>query len=485
MTISRRALLVACGAFLLCSSIAAQVPQSWKQIPKPPLPEFKPQVPHRIVLPNGMVIFLQEDHELPLIVGSARIRGGSREEPAEKTGLVSIYGQVWRTGGTKTRTGDELDDFLEARAAKLETSGGSDSTFISFNTLKADFEDVFKTFLELLREPAFREDKIDLAQKQLNTGISRRNDEIGEIAGREALRLAYGRENPYARIPEYDTVAAVKRDDLVNWHAAHVHPNNIILGMVGDFDAKQMEARLRQAFSSWPKGPAAKPAQIQFRDPNPGVYFIPKEDVNQSAIRMVHLGIRRDNADYFAVVVMNEILGGGFSSRLVSSIRTRRGLAYSVGGGVGSAFDHPGVFRISMGTKSDSTIEAIQALYAELDSLEKNPPSQVELQRATDTILNSFIFNFDSKEEVLAERMAYEFYGYPQDFLERFRAGIEKTTAADVARVARKYVPPKAKLAVLVVGKSAEFDKPLSTLGAVTTIDIAIPAPGQLRAQSK
>ncbi len=173
----------------------------WKQVKIPPLPAFHPQQPKRIVLDNGMVIFLQEDHELPLIDGVARIRGGSRSEPAAKAGMLDLYGEVWRTGGTKTQTGDQLDDYLEIRAAKVETDGNADSTTISLSCLKGDFDDVFKVFANLLKEPEFREDKLDLAKHEANDSISRRNDEVGEIASRESAKLAYGADNPYAREP--------------------------------------------------------------------------------------------------------------------------------------------------------------------------------------------------------------------------------------------------------------------------------------------
>src|SRR5580704_19184906 len=155
---------------------------SWKQIPIPPLPAFKPEQPKRIELSNGMVIFLQEDHELPLIDGTARIRGGSVDEPASKTGLVDIFSEVWRTGGTKTQTGDQLDDFLEVRAAKVETGGSSDSTTMSWSCLKDDLDDVFKVFADLLQNPEFRGEKIDIAQKSAEDGIARRNDFPGAIA---------------------------------------------------------------------------------------------------------------------------------------------------------------------------------------------------------------------------------------------------------------------------------------------------------------
>src|SRR5579864_881046 len=319
-------------ALLLIVGLSAAVPRTaaqatdWQQIPIPPLPAFHPQQPKRIQLPNGMVIFLQEDHELPLIDGTARIRGGSRSEPANKVGMLDIYGEVWRTGGTKTQTGDQLDDYLEIRAAKVETSGGVDSTTISWSCLKGDFDDVFKAFNDVLREPEFRADKIDLAQKEMYDAIARRNDDVGAIAARESLKLAYGADNPYARQPEYATIAAITRQDLLDWHQAHVHPNNVILGIVGDFDSAAMEAKLRQVYGDWPKGPPVKEDKIEFQPAKPGYYLVEKEDVNQSSIRMNELGIRRDNPDYYAAQVFNEAFGGGFSSRLFKSIRTAQGL---------------------------------------------------------------------------------------------------------------------------------------------------------------
>jgi zinc protease len=449
---------------------------NWQQIPIPALPAFHPQQPKRIELSNGMVIFLQEDHELPLIDGSARIRGGSRNEPASKVGLVDILGEVWRTGGTKTQTGDELDDFLEVRAAKVETGGGPDSTTISLSCLKADFDDVFKVFADLLRNPEFRADKIDLAQKQAGDSISRRNDQVGAIAGRESTKLAYGADNPYAREPEYSTIAAVTRQDLIDWHKAYVRPNHIILGISGDFDATAMEAKLRAAFESWTKGPELPKDDIQYHPAKPGYYLIPKEDVNQSNIHMVALGTTRNNPDYYAIAVFNEAFGGGYSSRLFNDIRTKRGLAYSVGGGIGTNFGHPGIEQFVIGTKSQSTIESIQALDEDIDNLTKQPITDDEIKQAKDAILNAFIFRLDSPDKVLSERLAYEFYGYPADWLDKYPAEIHKVTAADVNRVAAKYVH-RDQLAVLVVGNTKEFDKPLSSLGAVKEIDITIPPP--------
>ena len=467
---------------LLAATTLSSIPHAagqttnWKQIPIPPLTSFKPQEPKRIELSNGMVIFLQEDHELPLIDGTARIRGGSRDEPAGKVGLIDIFSEVWRTGGTKTQTGDQLDDFLEVRAAKVETGGSSDSTTIGFSCLKGDLDDVFKVFVDVLQNPEFRADKIDIAQKEEADGISRRNDQAGEIAQRESVKLAYGTDNPYARVPEYATVAAITRQDLIDWHGKYVHPNNIILGISGDFDSAPMEARLRAVFDSWPKGPALPKNEIQYAPAKPGYYLVPKDDVNQSSIHMVALGITRDNPDFYAINVFNEAFGGAFGSRLFNDIRTKRALAYSAGGGIGANFGHPGILQIAMATKSKSTVEAIQAADEDIDDLAKHPITDEEIQRAKDGILNAFIFRLDSPDKILDERMTYEYYGYPPDLLDKYQAEIKKVTTADVNRVAAKYLH-KDQFAVLVVGNTKEFGKPLSSLGSVKEIDISIPPP--------
>jgi zinc protease len=456
------------------SSAKTGIPSSWEQIPIRPLHSFKPQQPRRVALPNGLVIFLQEDHELPLINGTIRIRGGSRDEPADQAGLIELYGGAWRTGGTTSKTGDQLDDFLESRAARVETSGRADSTLLAWTSLKDDFDQVFSVVLDILQHPEFRQEKIELAKKQMTAAISRRNDEPDDISERESAKLAVGADNPLARTPEYYTVSAVTRDDLLRWHQRTVTPNNIMVGVAGDFDSAAMEQKLRQAFGAMPAGAPFPPTKLEFRPATPGIYLVEKEDVNQTQITMVDLGILRSNPDYYAVEVLNELFGGGFASRLVSNIRTKQGLAYAVGGGVGTAFDHPGMTRIAMGTKSETTLKAITALNQEIDKLLKGGVNAQEVKKAKDDILNSFIFEFDSKEKVLAERMRYEFYGYPPDFLEQFRAGIEKVTLADVDRVARLYLRPE-KLAVLVVGSSKDFDGELSKLGKVTPVDITIP----------
>jgi zinc protease len=450
--------------------------QPWKKIAIPPLHPFKPVQPRRIELANGLVLFLQEDHELPFISGTILIRGGSRDEPAEKIGLVNLYGQTWRTSGTATATGDVLDDKLEAKAAALETAGGTATTSVSWNSLKGDFDGIFATTMELLLHPAFNNDKLTLAKQQMMAGIARRNDDASGIASREAAKIVYGATNPYGRQPEFATVLAVTLDDLKSWHDRTVVPNDMIVAVSGDFDGAAMEAALRKALEPLAKGPTFETAKVDFPGPTPGVYFVNKSDVNQSNVFIVGLGTERSNPDYYALNVMNEIFSGGFGSRVMQNVRTKLGLAYSVGGTYGAAYDHPGTFRVGAGTKSVSTVPATQAMLDEIARLKTDPPTPDELRKAKEQVLNSFIFNYDSRDKTLNEQVTLAFYGYPADFLEKYKDGIEKVTSADVSRVANKYIDTS-KLAILVVGNEAEITPPLSKLGKVTTLDITIPPP--------
>lgn len=472
-TVFRTAIL---AGFLAGTMAPAQLPD-YRSLQYPPLPEFKIPQPATSTLNNGMRVFLLEDHELPLVTVTARIRTGSNYEPAEKAGLAELMGSVQRTGGTARQNGDEIDDFLAARAATIETGIGDDSGFASMDCLKQDFDDVFKVYAEILRAPAFAQDKLDVAKVSANTMISRRNDNVGQITSREIRRIVYGQDSPLVRMTEYATIKAITRDDLIAWHKQYYHPNNILLGVVGDFDSEEMKRKIEAAFEDWPKGPEFSPPAVPFCKQTPaGYYFIEKSDVNQANIAFGHLGIETKNPDYFGVQVMNEILGGGFASRMFSNVRSKMGLAYSVYGGLGSDFLQPGMFRAGLQTKLANTSKAIAAVRAEIAGIADNPPTQAELKRAKDSILNSFIFHYDSKEKVLSQQMTYAFYGLPADFLEQYRANIEKVQIADVTRVAKKYVHPD-QLAVLVVGKASDLDQPLSNLGKVTTIDISIPPP--------
>ncbi|HEV2720527.1 MAG TPA: pitrilysin family protein [Thermoanaerobaculia bacterium] len=464
-------------ALIAVAAIAhAAAAQDCRNIAAPPLRPIGVEQPKRIQLDNGMVILLAEDHELPLVYAAARMRGGRLKVPAGKAGLSTVYYKAWRTGGTASKTGDQLDEILEGRGAMLETYCADPNCSVTFDTLKEDLDTVFPLFVDLLRHPAFRQDKIDLAKTYEKSAIARRNDYAGDIASREAWLLGFGPESPMARLSEYATIASITRDDLVAFHDRFVVPNNMIVAVAGDFDSASMERRLRDAFGSWPRGtPVAAPA-IPVHRAKPGVYFVEKDDVTQSAVLLISgQGTLFSDPDFAAVQVLNQIISGGFSGRLMNDIRSKRGLAYSVGGGVGLGFEPPlWLTSVSLGTKSETTVEGITATRDVLASLRSEPPTAEEIEAAKETILNRYVFTMDTKRKILDQRLNLEFYGYPADFWQKYPAAIRAVTAADVTRVAKKYFRPD-QLITIVVGKSSDFDRPLGTLGPVTTVDVTIP----------
>ncbi len=445
----------------------------------PPLAEFQIPQPTRMVLDNGMVLMLLEDHELPLVRASFLVHTGARLEPGDKVGLASITGSVMRTGGTQRMTGDQLDDYLEGKAAVIETSIGTSSGGASMSCLKKDFPDVLRVLSDVLRQPVFAEDKIAVAKNQKIAAIARQNDDPQGILSREFDELIYGKDSPYARVPTYDTINSIARADLIAWHARDYHPNRAILGLVGDFNTPDAVQLIKQVFGDWKKGPDNKDSGLPLpKETSPGVYDVEKSDVTQSNIAIGHVGIRRDNPDFFAVTVLNEVLSGSFASRLFLNVRSLKGLAYDVGGGIGAGWDYPGTFTMSMSTKTETTAAGIEALLEEARNLTAKPPTEDEVSKSKAAILNSFVFRSDSREKILGQQLTYEYYGYPLDWLSRYRQAIEKVSVDQVRAAAAKYIKPR-EFAILVVGPPQGLDKPLSTFGKVTKLDITIPEPKQ------
>ncbi len=447
----------------------------------PELGEIDTPVPRRVELDNGLIIFLLEDDELPLISASARVGTGSVYEPAEMVGLASVTGTVMRTGGTASMSADSINQVLERLGASVESGIGSTSGTVSMSTLSEHVDQVLPIFADVLRQPAFAQDKIDLAKNQQKSAIARRNDNAPGIAAREMSKLIYGADSPYARTTEYYTIDRIERDNAVDFHDAYFHPNNTILSVWGDFDADAMEERLRDALGDW------EPAEDVERPmpPEPtatrsrSVNLVQKDDVTQSSVRMGHIGeLRRDSEDYPAAQVMSRVLGASFTGRLFRNLRTDQGLAYATGGVYSAGYTGPRAFFALVRTQNNSTVEAAQGMIDNVRSMQTDAPTAEEVNRAKDSYLNSFVFNFDTESEILGRQMTYEYYGYPTDFLEQTRRGIQDVTPDDVYRAAQQYLHPD-ESHILVVGRQEDFDQDLSALtdgsGTVNEIDISIP----------
>lgn len=471
-------LLVALMVLTLRLPAIAQTPRHYTDLTFPTLPEIKIPKYDRYQLKNGMVVYLMEDHQLPLISGNAIIRTGSRLEASEKVGLAELTGTVMRTGGTQFHSAKEINELIDQKAAIVETSIGTTSGSANFNALKEDIEPVFQLFAEILRYPVFDAKQVNLAKTQQKGEIARRNDDPGDIANREFSKLIYGENSPYARTIEYTTLDNISRDDLVGFYKTYVRPDEIILGVVGDFDPQQMKALIEKTFGDWenPATPAKVSTPTASQKYKSGVFFVNQPQLTQSSIVMGHLGGQLNNPDYPTLSVMNEVLNG-FGGRLFNQLRSRQGLAYSVYGYWGSSYDYPGMFLAGGQTRSETTVTFVQSLLKELERIRTQPITKEELALAKDSILNSFVFKFANSGQILSRLMTYEYYGYPADFIFNYQKGVQATTIEDIQRVAQKYLQPD-QIVTLVVGNNQTIQPPLTLLGTeVKVVDVKIPQP--------
>lgn len=474
---------------LAAPPLTAQVERP-EEIVIPELGELEIPEPRRVELDNGLVVMLIENHELPLVEATALVRSGERLEPADHAGLAAVAANVMRTGGTEEMDATALDDYLESKAAMIESFAGEDRATVRMSSLAEDFPAVLGVFADVLRRPAFAQERLEVALNQERAGVVRQNDQPQEILFRELGELIYGSDSPYTFEPTFASLGNISRDDLVDWHRRHYRPERMVLGLVGDFETERAVALVREAFGDWrPDGPAEdeSPGEVDvpFREePKPGVFVVEKSDIDQSNIAMGHLGVMRSDPHYYALEVMNEILGGNMSSRLFSEVRTRRGLAYAVAGRVGTHWDHPGTTLLFTTTKVGTTGEAIRALLDEVKAFRGDrQPTDEEVARAKQSILTSFVFRVDTPEDVLNQQLALEYFGYPLDWTARYRERIEAVTTEQVRAAAQEHLRPE-RFSILVVGPAEGRDVDLSTFGEVTPVDVSIapppppPAPG-------
>ncbi|HWE52958.1 MAG TPA: pitrilysin family protein [Bryobacteraceae bacterium] len=456
----------------------ATPPANWKDLKFPALRQIQIPKVEESTLPNGMKIYLLENHELPLVRGLALVRTGNLFDPADKVGLATVTGELIRSGGTASKTGDQINEQLENIAASVESSIQESYGSVSFSTLKERTDEVLAVFHDVLTNPAFSPDKLSFELQQLRGGIARRNDEAHTIAQREFSDAAYGRDNPYGWQMEYATLDNIKRDDVVGFYKRYYFPANTMLAIQGDFSAAEMKGKLEKIFGGWSATqPPVPPFPKVTSHPAPGIRVAPKNDVTQTTFAMGHLGGELKDKDYPALEVMSDILGGGFDSRLFLTVRTKLGYAYDISSSWGAGYDHPGVFDISGSTKSASTADTLAAVFDQIRLIQSTEVTEQELQTAKDTVLNGFIFNFDTPSKTLNRFLTYRYYGYPDDFIFQYQKSVQQVTRADVLRVAKQYIDP-AKFVIVAVGNPKDFGKPLSTLELpVTQLDLTIPKP--------
>jgi predicted Zn-dependent peptidase len=415
---------------------------------------------YRHVLSNGVVAYLVEDHDLPLVNVTTLVRTGSYLDPAGKEGLALLTGAQMRAGGTTSKTAEEFDEAADFLAANISSGVGSTQGTANVNMLAKDVDQGLGLYFDMLKNPRFQEDRIKLAKSQMLQNMERRNDNTDAIEGREWSRLMYGSEHFSTKQTTKASVEGITREDMVAFHQRYFQPGGFIFAVSGDFNTKDMIAKLEAAMKGWPANKEAvpavpKPAAV----PVAGIYTVHKADVNQGRVSIGHTGAMRDNPDAYALEIMNDILGGGgFTSRIMSRVRSDEGLAYSAGSSFGMGVYYPGVFRASFQSKNPTTSQAIDIVMEEINRVRTAKVSAEELETAKNQAIEVFPRIFATASQVAGTFAGDEYTKRAPDYWATYRDRIRAVTADDVQRVAQKYLQPD-KLVVLVVGNIDEISK--------------------------
>ncbi len=479
----KRILLAA--VVVILSAQAADIPKHPGDLKYPTLNYQPPSATdYRHKLASGATAYLVEDHELPLVNVSILIRTGKYLEPADKTGLASMVGSQLRAGGTKPKSASDFDEEAAFLAAQIGAGIGDTEGEAQMNCLSRTVDACFGLFFDMLRNPAFAEDRLKLAKSQVMQGIQRRNDNTPEIEFREYSRLMRGPFFTTTPITKA-SLEAITREDLVAFHGKYFYPANFIFAVSGDFNTKEMIAKLDKAMASWPSGnervaPVPKPNFT----PKPGVYIVDKKGVNQGRVRLGHLGTTRSNPDHLAIAAMNGILGGGgFTSRITSRVRSDEGLAYSAGSSFPSGVYYDGTFSAGLQSKSTTVAQAIEIVLEEIDRIRKEKVTLEELKTEVNSDTELLSKRFATAQQKAAQFATDDYEQLPADYWQKYRDRLRALTPEDIQRVAQKYLQPE-KLVILAVGDADAIlkgnpDKPQYQLGKFGPVQ-RIPLPDPL-----
>jgi predicted Zn-dependent peptidase len=412
----------------------------------------------RRVLPDGTAVYLAPSHEFPLVTVSITFKGGASLDPADVPGLASMTARMAREGGTKQRGPAEFDETLDFLATEVGVAASETFTTATMNCLKSNFDESLALFVGMLREPAFDQARLDTAKARGIEGLKQRNDDASSILSREWKRLVYGVGHFESAEPTDKTVAAISKERLAEMHRRIFHPGNMIVAVSGDFDERDMLAKLEKALSGWERGSAAPDPEAPTAVLEPGLYHVPKE-IPQGKVVLGMRSITRDDPDAIPLLLLNDILGaGGFTSRIMQQVRSNEGLAYSARSTLVPKVAYPGDFRAGFESKNPTVALATKIVLDQIRGVRDDLVTEEELETAKASAIETFPRQFESKPAMLRVFVNDEWTKRPPDFWKTFRDKVRATTREDLQRVAKKHLDPE-KMAILVVGDWDEIAK--------------------------
>jgi len=458
-----RPLALTAIASLTVAASAADIPARPEKLTYPPLTYEPPSAAdYRVQLPSVAVAYLVPDRELPLVNISVLVHTGDYLEPAGKEGLAETTGYLLSRGGAGAKTAEQLEERLDFLAANLSSGVGDTSGNVNLNLMSKDLDEGLALLRDVLTAPRFQDNKLALRKQQMLQEMKQRNDDSSNIEGRERSYLAYGEDFFLNRQPTQASVEAITRADLQAFQQKWFNPANFVVAVSGDFDRADMIKRLDTLFANWPHpGEKAPPVPTQTTLAKPGVYLVDK-DVNQGRVGIMLPGVQRDNPDYVAISVMNDILGGGgFTSRIVNRVRSDEGLAYSAGSAFPGGVYYTPPFTAAFQTKSATVPYATSIVIEEMKRIASTPVEDKEIDTTKSGMIDRFPRQFATKAQIAGVFAQDEFtgrYAKNPDFWKKYRGTVAAVTKEDVQRVARKYLTPD-QVVILVVGKEADVLK--------------------------
>jgi predicted Zn-dependent peptidase len=456
--------LVVAGAALAVPGGAQQLPRHPRELKYPPLAFEVPRAEeHRHVLSSGVVVYVFEDHALPLVDITLHSRIGYFLDPTDGFGVANLTGAMLREGGAGDWTAEQLDERADFLAANLGSGTGETGSSASVDCLATALSDCLDLLFTMVQRPRFQQDRLDIEKGNLREQMKQRNDDPGSILDREWEWLLYGADHFGSRRHTEATVAAIDRDDLAAFHRRWWGPEGLVVAVSGDVDVEAIVGDLERRFAAWPEaagGAPPWPPPAPGYQPKPGLYHVEK-DIPQGRTRIGHLTRQWDpqwsDPQAYAALVMNDILGGGgFTSRITQRIRSDEGLAYSAGSSLGIGTFWPGSFQVFFQSKNETVAYATKIALDEVRRMQEQPPSEEELRVSKGSFVESFPRGFESATAVANRFAGDEIVGRPHEYWYRYRERIAAVTAEQVQAAARAELHPD-RLVVLTVGPWAQI----------------------------